>query len=112
MARGKKTRNTDSSAFSDAVDASSQLDGTGVEFEDGEPVVIVKLSEEEQRQAGEHLAAKLAELAAVEQDQKDTAAKFRKDVKARKKAIAELRDEVISGTRKEAAQATLPGTVQ
>ena len=94
-----------------AVDASEEaddMDGTGVVIEGGGPVYLEKLSEHERAEAGEHLADKLAQLAAVEQDAKDTAAKFRKDVKARKKTIAELRDEVISGTRKRAAQQTLP----
>jgi hypothetical protein len=112
MARAVKKRNTDSSKFQDAVDASEEQDndGTGVEHDAAGPVYLEKLSDAERAQAGELLADKLLDLAEVEQDAKDTAAKFRKDIKARRKAIATLRDEVHQGMRKTSAQKALPGT--
>jgi hypothetical protein len=113
MARAtKKQRGKDSSKFKGAVDASAKqdaLEGTGVVHEDGQPVYLEKLSETERAEAGELLADKLLELAEVEQDAKDTAAKFRKDVKARRKSIAELRDEVHEGMRRRPAQQNLGG---
>jgi hypothetical protein len=109
MARAKKARNTDSAAFTEAVEASTALDGTGVQHDGAGPVVTEKLSADERHEAGQHLADKLVQLAEVEQDYKDTSAKFRKDIKARKKAIVELRDEVASGMRQVPAQRGLPG---
>lgn len=108
----KKKRNTDSAAFTDAVEASreqDELEGTGVEHDGAGPVHLVRLTDEERAKAGEHLASLLHDLAAVEQDAKDAAAARRKDIKARKAVIAELREEVLSGMRKEEAQAILPG---
>lgn len=115
MARGKgKTkRNTDSAAFSEAVqasDAQDKLNGTGVVHEGGGPVYLEKLSETERAEAGERLADKLLELAEVEQEYKDSAGSYRKQIKQRKKAIAELRDEVHEGMRKRPAQQALPNT--
>jgi hypothetical protein len=108
----KRKRNTDSSAFTDAVEASAEkdeLDGTGTVIEGGGPVHLVKLTEQERAAAGEHLASLLHDLAEVEQEAKDAAAAKRKDIKTRRKAIAELREEVLSGVRKEDAQPALPG---
>jgi hypothetical protein len=110
MARAakKQKRNTDSSKFKDAVEASSKLDG--VVHEDGGPVYVEPLSEGERAKAGEELAEKLAELAKAEQDARDDAAKARRDLKKRREAIAKLRDEVREGVRKRPAQQSLPGT--
>lgn len=114
MGRGaKKPKGPAPAGWQAPVDASSaqdKNDGTGVVHENGGPVYLEKLSDAERAEAGEHLADKLLDLAEVEQDAKDTAAKFRKDIKARKKAIATLRDEVHEGMRKTSAQKALPGT--
>jgi hypothetical protein len=117
MARKKTPREAAPESWKGAVEASAELDAkgedkdkdkSGVEYdEDGYPTYIEALSPEERALAGEHLASKMRELAAIEQDQLETAAKFRKDVKARKKLINELRDEVLSGTRKKPAQQNL-----
>jgi lysozyme family protein len=113
MARGKKQpRNSDSSAFQEAVDASADLDGTGVVMDEDGPVRMVKLSAEEEAKAGRELASKNIELRALELEKKLTADNFRKKVKALKKAIAELSDDTAAGVRPEPTQATLPGTVQ
>jgi hypothetical protein len=110
MSRAKKQpRNTDSSAFSDAVEASQQLDGTGVLHEGGRPVHLVKLSDDERNEVGDKLAKKLLLIAEKEQIAKDEAGARRNELKKLREDRDNLRDEWLSGMRKVDAQASLPG---
>ena len=106
----KKKRNTDSSAFTDAVEASAEkddLEGTGTTFDEAGPKRLVKLSDEEKEQGEQHLARMNIELRKVVQDAKDAATVFKKSIKDRKKAIDDLSDELDAGVRAEPAQARL-----
>lgn len=114
MRATKKTRKTDSSAFQEAVDASQQLDGTGVTIEGGGPVVTVKLSEEEHRAVGDKLTATLREIERVKAVKKQTAKGFKDDLTILEARRDSLRDEWDTGLRKVeppvvADQVALPG---
>lgn len=96
----KKQRNTDSSAFEEAVAASSKLDGTGVTIEGGGPVYTVALSEEEHRSVGDELTKTLREIERVKAVKKKTAKDFRDDIAILEARRDTLRDEWDSGKRK------------
>lgn len=109
MARAmkKQPRNKDSSKFKGAVDASAALDGTGVLHEDGAPVYLEKLSDEERNDVGDKLAKKLLLIAEKEQKARDAAGTARNDLKKMREQRDELRDEWLSGMRKRPAQQSL-----
>lgn len=119
MARSKskkaKAEQAADVTWSDVAEASAEAradddaGADGVVHEGGGPVYLEPMSAEARAAAGEQLAQMVLDLAKAEQDAKDAAADARKDIKARRKKIAELRDQVLSGMRKVEAQAGLPG---
>lgn len=113
MARAtKKPRNTDSSKFKDAVEASEEQDGgrSGVEHDDEGPVHVEELTMEERAKAGELLGKKNIELRKALLDHTAIRRLQNKKVANLKKAIDKLSDEAYEGVRRVKAQKTLPGT--
>lgn len=116
----KKQRNTDSSDFQEAVDASAvqdELAGTGVEHDGAGPSVTVKLSEEEHRAVGDKLTSTLREIERVKQDKKAAAKEFREELADLEEQRDTLVKEWDSGNRTVeppvvTQQATLPGVVE
>lgn len=105
----KKKKGPAPEGWQDAVDASQQLDGTGVTIEGGGPVVTVKLSEDQHRAVGDELAATLLQIEERKAEKKRVTKEFKDDIAVLEERRDILRDEWRSGVRKEDAQASLPG---
>ncbi len=116
----KKQRNTDSSDFQEAVEASAvqdELAGTGVVYDGAGPAFVVKLSEEEHRAVGDKLTHTLREIERVKQDKKAAAKDFRDELSDLEEQRDTLVQEWDSGNRTieppvVTAQVTLPGVVE
>lgn len=111
--RAKKKRNTDSTDFQEAVDASAahddELAGTGVEHDGAGPVHLVKLTEEQHREVGDKLAATLLEIEQRKAERKKVTKDLKGGIELLELRRDVLRDEWVSGQRKEDAQPPLPG---
>ncbi len=105
-------RNSDSAAFSEAVEASAahdEFEGTGVIHEGGGPVILVNLTESEHRKVGDELAATLLRIEERQAEKKLTVKEFKDEIADLEARRDSLRDEWVSGQRKEPAQVGLPG---
>lgn len=111
--RSKKNRDTTlTPGWQEAADASAEQDelsGTGVEHDGAGPVHLVKLTEDQHREVGDKLAATLLEIEQRKAEKKKVVKEFKDELADLEERRDVLRDEWVSGTRKESAQPPLPG---
>lgn len=110
----KKQKQQAPEGWQDVVDASDELEGTGVEHDGAGPQLLVKLSEDEHRQVGDELTKTLRAIERVKAEKKATAKEFKDEIEDLELRRDTLRDEWDSGNRKIeppviTAQETLPG---
>lgn len=110
MARAtKQQRNTDSSKFKDAVDASARKN-SGVKHDGAGPYVEEPIDGETLRVQAHEMARLVGERAKVRDQKLDALRKYNDKLKGFDDRISELASEVESGVRRVPAQKTLPGT--